>query len=129
MALDIDWSQPRRVCETPGCGWPSWHICLIGKPNLVPEIIANEAPKKKKSLTSTPRLVYRSDEWRQAISIGRTRYWEAQDEVNRERNEKLVARYAEGNVSQNELAKEFRMAKGTVNKILVNAARKEVQCL
>lgn len=115
--IEIDWSKPKEACQTPGCDWPNWHICLVGKEDLTEEVLSKPAPKKK-YISAKPRMKQGSLEFRTHISNIRQDYWARVKERNRERDAAIVARYAEGNVSIKMLVEEFGISRNPIRDIL-----------
>lgn len=105
---------PKTPCQTPGCNWPNWHVCLVGKPDLFPKLLRAE---EKRDRLMSPR----TEEHKQAIAEAQIRRWERVREENRERDAQIVKRYAEGNVGIKPLAKEFGTGPGAVRRVLYAA--------
>lgn len=105
----------KQPCQTPGCDWPNFHVCLFGKPNSIPDILAREAARVRTYGT-------RSQSHRDNISLSQLDRWARIKEANRGRDQKIVARYSEGNVSIKMLQREFQLGSRVISNVLSEAA-------
>lgn len=115
-------SGKKKPCQTPGCNYPNWHVCLVGKPDLFPKLLAEEAgeeynPKKR-------RGVAKDEAWRESISLAQQERWERVRQENAFRDRRIAERYAEGDISIRDLAKHFNVGTTVVRNVL-RAAQNE----
>lgn len=111
----------KQPCQTPGCDHPNWHICLKGKPDTTAEILAE---RRKRGARKGGTLPYRSDAHREAISESQKERWRKVREANRARDEKIVSRYAEGEVSIRMLTEEFDLGYRAIVAVLKEAQKR-----
>lgn len=111
--IDVDFARPRTACQTPGCDWPTWHICLVGKEDLTPEILKKEAkaPKKKR------KSVYRDAAWKAQISMGQIERWAKVHAQTRTRDLDIVQMRKDG-FSNRVIAKKYGIGHNTVSQII-----------
>ena len=115
-------SGKKKPCQTPGCNYPNWHVCLVGKPDLFPKLLAEEAgeeyvegkPKKR-------RGVAKDEAWRESISLAQQERWERVRQENAFRDRRMVERYAEGDISVKDLAKVFGVGTTVTRNVLKKA--------
>lgn len=123
MAIDIDVNDRTRTpCQTPGCSHPNFHVCMVGKDHLFPVglVASYQSRAARRSWESGNRkpLSERSPEVREAISEGQKKRWNTR---NSERDQKMVERYAEGNISMDGLGLEFGVGRFVVRRVLARA--------
>lgn len=111
--IDVDFSRPRTACQTPGCGWPTWHICLVGKEDLTQEILKKEAkaPKKKR------KSVYRGTAWKAQISMGQLERWAKVHAQTRARDLNIVQMRKDG-FSNRAIGEQYGIDGKTVSNII-----------
>lgn len=102
----------KKPCQTPGCHWPNWHVCLVGKRDTTNEVLAAQ-DQRKKTISKTKV---------QQLADGRAARWEQYREENRGRDEKVIARYKEGGVGIGKIANEVGLSYQTVRTIITKAA-------
>ena len=126
MPIDLsNVSGKKKPCQTPGCNYPNWHVCLVGKPDLFPKLLAEESgeeyvegkPKKR-------RGVAKDEAWRASISLAQQERWERVRQENAFRDRRIAERYAEGDISIRDLAKHFNVGTTVVRNVL-RAAQNE----
>lgn len=117
--IEIDWNAPRTGCKTPGCGHPTFHVCLFGQ-DLDTPVVSNKShpsPYKGRKLGSPSSLAISNMETAQQDRWDRIRF------QNRHRDQKIVARYAEGGVSMKNLQDEFGLSRNGIRTILRRAEK------
>lgn len=118
--LNIDWNAPKTPCQTEGCSWPNYHVCIKpGTPDLFPVLLGELADKPRRK--HRRKLSERSDEHKAAISAAQIERWARIRELNKQRDAAMVERYIDG-LSYRQLAAEFDVSKTTVIKVLSDAA-------
>lgn len=98
--------------DTPcKCGWKfhGFHICVD---------LTGDEPKPR--IQSRKKLA-RSQSHLDALNSGRADRWARHYEENRERDEKIIERYAAGGIGTSKIAQEFGMARSSVLKVLKRA--------
>lgn len=110
--------KTKQACQTPGCDWPNWHICLVGKPDTFPQLLRSERVSRPRK---SPGV--RSEEHRANISAAQTARWAKIKEANRERDAAIIDRYLEGDVGYIGLAKEFKVGKDRILRVLKEAEK------
>lgn len=124
--IDIDWNAPKSGCTTPGCPHPSFHVCYFGREAQ----LLQETPIPGKSNKSHPspykgkNLGPRSDIARMNMSMVQQERQEMIRFHNRHRDAKIVAKYAQGDVSIRDLQEEFGLSRNGVRAILKRAEAK-----
>ena len=109
--------KKKQPCQTPGCNWPNFHVCLVGKPDTFPELLGLTKPKGPQ----TPR----SAEHSAAISSAQQERWDA---INGVRNKRMVEYYKKYMVGYKAVAKKFGVSPSTALKVLKKAeARGELE--
>jgi GTP-sensing pleiotropic transcriptional regulator CodY len=115
MSLEnIDWNAPRTPCQTEGCNWPNFHVCLVGKEDLFPELIKNLPTARSTKYT-------RSIQHNLAVSESQKARWAAIHAKYEERDREIVELYAEGNISINKLAEKFNVGRFVIRRVLRQA--------
>lgn len=108
----------KKPCQTPGCHWPNWHVCLVGKRDTTTEVLAAQEERRKKiNKKADPNKLKK-------LADGRTARWERHREETRDRDEKIVARYKDGGIGFGKIANEFGLAYQTVRTIINRAAER-----
>lgn len=112
---NIDWHAPRTPCATEGCNYPNYHVCLVGKEDKFPELLAQLPTRKSRGtglgLTEAGRL---------AIGKSTRDRWAIINAGNDERNKRIVQGYADG-ASMRQLRELYGIGHGTLVKILHDA--------
>jgi len=129
MSLDmeqIDFNRPRTPCQTEGCNWPNYHVCLVGKEDRThefPELLMAHIPGQKKRASTAGlngRSTYMSEAHIESIRRTQQANWAAHHAANAERNTKIVADYESGlNIRQ--VREKYGMGHGSVIKVLHEA--------
>lgn len=109
--------KTKQACQTKGCNWPNWHVCLVGKPDTFAALIA-ALPKKRKGPTAGRTLGPRTDIHRQNIAYAQQDRWL---KTNGERDKKMVEYYKSNNVGYKDVAKKFDVSSSTAYKVLKKA--------
>lgn len=130
MSLDtekIDFTRPRTPCQTEGCNWPNFHVCLVGKEDRThefPELREAYIPGQKNRASragTNGRAVFGSAEHVAKVRATQQANWAAHNARNADRNKQIVADYETGlNIRQ--LRAKYGIGHGTVIKVL-HAAR------
>lgn len=103
-------------CQTPGCNWPNWHICLDKSD---PEHRRVHPPKRKKGrrMPESQRL---------AIAEAQRERHAKLRQLTAERDNLIIKHYTEGNMGMSAIASITGYAQSTVNKVLHRAQREGV---
>lgn len=112
----------KQPCQTPGCDYPNWHICLVGKPDTTQEILREQRKQKEKRPTfpTGPR----SESHRQAHAAAMRDRWER---INSQRDAEMVEYYKTNRVGYVKVAEVFGVSRSTAHKALKAAeARGEI---
>lgn len=105
--------KTKKPCETPGCTWPNWHICLVGKPDTTDYAALKRVGRAKMS--------ERTEAHRETISqVQRDRYARLR-ELQKQRDKMIVDRYAEGGIGISQLMKEFDLGHRVISRVLHEA--------
>lgn len=116
----------KKACQTPGCKHPNWHVCLVGKPDLFPKLLKEEEKNPKKRAPREPGTNRgggsRSAEHQEALNQANIERWNRHHERNRDRDRRIVARYAEGGIGYMKIAEEFGISKDIALRVLNQAA-------
>jgi len=115
--LNIDWNAPKTPCQTEGCNWPSYHVCLVGKPDLFPSLLRAELGRRRKGVKLGPMPQRQRDN----VSRALIERWERYDEQFAERNAEIAERYEKETLSLRALGIEYGISKTSVIKILRKA--------
>lgn len=122
--IDIDWNAPKTPCQTPGCGWPNYHVCLFGKEDktyLFPELQKPYQPGyQRKSRAGTGRFGFMTEEHKEALRQAQNRIWADRMAANEPRNKQIVADYTAG-LGVRELRTKYSIGHGSVIKVLHDA--------
>ena len=123
MSIDIDVNDPRppTPCRTDGCGHPRFHVCAFGKPDLFPQLLGQLKARKKQKNRGHWINNENLDEVLENMSLAQRDRREREKEENRERDNKVVDRYAKGDIGMHGLSKEFGIAVNVVRDILKEA--------
>lgn len=100
--------KTKKPCQTPGCDWPNWHICLVGKPDTFPKLLG-QLKNKRRSFSGAHRA---------SISAGQSERWAR---LNRERDAKMIEYYKQGNVGYKDVAAKFKINGATALRVLKRA--------
>ena len=109
--------KKKQPCQTPGCNWPNWHVCLVGKPDTFPQLLNEEEKDKRERRLPGPR----TEAHREAIAEAQRERWARIRATYRVRDELMIQRYSEGAVSVAMLEKEFDIGKRVVLRVLKEA--------
>lgn len=129
MSLDtqeIDFTRPRTPCQTDGCNWPNYHVCLVGKEDRTdefPELKQPYIPGRRPRLSQAGlggRALFGSDEHREKMRQHQQGIWAEHHARNAERNKAIVADYEDG-LAMRQLRAKYGIGHGTVVKILHDA--------
>lgn len=109
--------KTKLPCQTPGCTWPNWHICLDKSD---PEHRRVHAPKRKRRGGPMP------ESQRLAIAESqRERHAKLRSQTV-ERDNLIIKHYTEGNLGMSTIASLTGIAQSTINKVLHRAQREGV---
>lgn len=116
FARDADGKvKHKQPCQTPGCGWPNWHICLD---KTDPDHTKVIFPKReKRSMPESQRL---------AISESQRQRHAERRALTKERDDLIIKHYVEGGMGMSAIASITGYAQSTVNKVLNQAQREGV---
>lgn len=125
IEIDVNDRTPPTPCKTEGCGHPRFHVCLYGKDELFPESLLARYLYLPRSRKSSPfaRFGPRSDEHKEALRRSANARWAKHYAANKERDDAIVKRYAQGDIGMKPLAAEFGLKYGNVRMILQRAAK------
>lgn len=116
--IDVDINDRTKTpCQTEGCNWPNYHVCLIGKPDLFPYLLADSKKKKRIHRTLT-------EEQKALISESQIKRWAIVREEIADRNENIIEDYKTGKIGIRGLAAKYEIHTNTVRKVLHEAAAK-----
>jgi hypothetical protein len=108
----------KKPCQSEGCDYPNWHVCLVGKPDTFPQLL-NELQKGR---TYSYRF---TDAHRDNITAAQRDRWAQRNAV---RDRKMVEYYKNNHVGHKQVAQHFGVAPSTALKALKKAeARGEVE--
>lgn len=106
----------KKPCQTPGCGSPNWHLCIkANTTDRFPELL--RLPR-----FGTAGSVL-SDSHREQISEAMKERWAKVRAENKPRDDKIIELYAAGGISTTDLAKEFRLGRDRILRILRDAQK------
>lgn len=108
--------KTKQPCQTPGCDWPVWHICLVGKPDTTTDILQKEKRGGKRPRTDTHQQAL-SDSLKESWTARRA----AEEKKNKKRDKKIIDRYNEGGIGYIGVAKELGLSGHAVLKVLKKA--------
>lgn len=121
--LNIDWNAPKTPCQTEGCDYPNYHVCLVGKEDLThlyPDLLQAYIPGQRGKASPFARFGFRSDAHREAISASQKARWAKIKEANRDRDRQIVEDYKSG-LGTKQIRIKYGMGHGTIVKILHEA--------
>lgn len=104
-------------CQTPGCKWPNWHICLD---KADPEHYKPHEIKPKRKIG--PMSQAQKDRIAQAARERHAR----ERLLTKERDDLIIKHYTDGGLGMSAIASLTGYAQSTVNKVLNRAAREGV---
>lgn len=107
--------KTKQPCQTPGCDYPNWHICLVGKPDTTQDILATET---KRRTTAGRKMPPRTTTHLDALSLAQQDRW---SQLNDARNQKMAEFYKNNLVGYKRVAEEFGVAPSTAFKALKDA--------
>lgn len=100
-------------CQTPGCDYPNWHVCLVGKESKFEEALENRRFRSSTGKGHGQNVG--------ALVTGLSERWERHREENRERDANLVRDYEAGDVSVRAVSEKYGIAYQTARRIIVDA--------
>ena len=100
----------KQPCQTPGCKWPNWHICLD-----------KNDPKYREVQTVKTTRYKMTPEHRAKLSEAQSRRQAEKRAAFKERDALIVKHYTEGGLGMNQIAPLLGIAQSTVNKVLKRA--------
>lgn len=106
----------KKPCQTEGCDWPNWHVCLVGKGDVDPEVLATYS--RRRGGTKGMKFGPRSDEYRANISSAQRDRWDRQ---NGARDKAIAEYYRDHNVGHVGVAEHFGVSRSTALKALKRA--------
>lgn len=122
IEIDVNDRTPTKPCQTPGCNYPRYHCCIVGKPDLFAKFLNQEARREaqRRSWANGTRrhLDPRTQEHKDAISQGLRERWARHREEQAPLYARIVERYNQGDIGMNGLSKELGTSKGTVIKAI-----------
>ena len=101
-------------CQTPGCNWPNWHICL-DKSDPAHRVV--HAPKRDRRMTQSQK---------DAIAETQRQRWAERKAATKKRDEMIIKMYKEDNLGMSVIASKTGLAQSTINKVLHQAQREGV---
>lgn len=122
IEIDINDRTPKTPCQTPGCPHPNYHVCLVGKVDLFPQLLA-ELYERMKKRSPMARYGPRSEAHKQAIAESQQRRWQKIWDEHKERDDAIIERYKKGDVGMKPIAAEFDMTYAAVRAVLRRAAK------
>jgi DNA-directed RNA polymerase specialized sigma24 family protein len=115
FARDADGKiKTKQGCQTPGCNFPNYHVCLVGKPDTFPELLGLKKNQRKIGLDQAHR---------DAIAATQRERWARIHEESSKRDETIIKLYNEEDLGMNAIAKRTGYAQSTVNKVINRAAK------
>lgn len=107
----------KKPCQTSGCKWPNWHICLDKSDpgHYVPHEIK---PKRKMGAMSQAQKDLIAEAQRKRHAERRALY--------KERDDLIIKHYTEGGLGMSHISSVTGYAQSTVNKVLHRAQREGV---
>lgn len=107
------------------CRGPKYHVCLSGKEDTFPELLGEVRRKKSpakvwRSKGAGSRSSNQSPAQLANLKLGNER-WVAKREADKERNERIISIYKSGHVSTVQIAKDFKLGRDTVLRVLREA--------
>ena len=105
----------KQPCQTPGCNWPNWHICL--------DTSDPEYKKVHPVKVSRGRM---SAEQKAKIAEAQRQRHAARRALTKERDDLIIKHYVEGDLGMSKIAEVLNVAQSTVNKVLNRAQREGV---
>lgn len=118
--IDVDWTTKPKPCQTEGCDWPRWHVCLVGKAdhtNIILNRINRSEAAKRGAKNRGPFVM--TDLHKESLAIAQRERWARVREENQERDLLIVELYSD--MSMNQLAERFEMSRNGVNAVLTRA--------
>ena len=113
------------------CRGPKYHVCLDGKEDTFPELLG-ELPKPKRQpkvwRSSATSGGHRNQSQAQLdnLALGNRDRWDRKREADKFRDQKIIERYKTGGVGTMALAKEFKIGRDTVLRVLREAQARGV---
>lgn len=117
IEIDINDRTPPTPCQTEGCGRPRFHVCTFGKPDLFPQLLGLLYAGKLDR-----RFGGRTAAHKEALRRSANARWAQHYAKNKERDDSIVERYAQGDIGMKPLANEFGLSYGATRLILQRAA-------
>lgn len=105
----------KQPCQTPGCDWPNWHICLD---KTDPQHFA-QAPMKAPKRTM-------SQAQKDAIAESQRKRHAERRALTQERDDLIIKHYTEGGMGMSQISSITGYAYSTINKVLTRAQREGV---
>lgn len=110
----------RQACG--GCGWRwGFHVCLAGKPDLFPKLLREPRKRAPRDPHSNRGGGSRSEEHIQALREASQRRWAKHHARNAERDAKIIAEYAEGQLGYLKIAEKFGISGDVCLRVLKQA--------
>lgn len=106
--------KKKQPCQTPGCNWPNFHVCLVGKPDTFPELLGMK-PLRMRSMGE------RTQEHKDAMAESMRRVWA---EKNYHRDKRIIDLYLDGGVGYKTVAKHIGVDATTALRVLKRAEEK-----
>lgn len=103
----------KKPCQTPGCDWPNWHICLD---KTDPGYTQMHPVKKSKSMPESQR---------RAIAEAQRQRHAERRALTKERDDLIIKHYMDGS-GMSHISSNLGIAYSTVNKVLQRAQREGV---
>lgn len=102
----------QRPCQTPGCDWPNWHICL-DKTDPAHTKVHERRPKRvgRKMTESQKQMISESQRQRHATLRARSQG----------RDDQIIKYYTEEELGMSRIAERMGIAQATVSKVLHRA--------
>lgn len=104
----------KEPCQTPGCNWPNWHICLDKSD---PAHTAVRPLRQNRKMPQSQR---------EAIAESQRQRHAERRALTKERDDLIIKHYTEGGMGMSAIASITGISQSTVNKVLNRAQREGV---
>lgn len=104
----------KEPCQTEGCDWPNWHICL-DQTDPEHRRVHEARPKRRMSQSQ-----------RDAIAESQRQRHAERRALTKERDDLIIKHYTDGGLGMSAIASITGIAQSTVNKVLNRAQREGV---
>lgn len=99
----------KKPCQTPGCKWPTWHICL------------DENDPAHKKIHPVKKRKFMDKAHRERIAEAQRQRHARLRESKKDRDDRIISLYVEDGLGMNRIAEITGHAQSTVNRVLKRA--------